>query len=137
MHPFHPAVGLFRCGVFVTPGMKFGTPGFPAPFNTSTTTSCNWLFFESNQRQYQLRFLYFDLPASPNCTEVNLKLYNGFVIAGEPLATLCGHLEPTSRIVRGSQSMMVAVLHVNTEEPVSFRGMHALFEEVSEESLNP
>ena len=75
---------------------------------------------------------------STNCTMNSLKVYNGFSTVSEPLATLCGYLEPGRRAVKGSGQYMTVMLTVSTQE-INFRGFHAIFEEIptGDAHLNP
>ncbi len=121
--------GLFLCNAFLTLG-KFGPPRFPLFFDTHTARQCHWILISSSHKVHQLRFLYFDLPSSPNCSEASLKVYNGFNTEGDSLATLCGDLEPERRTFILVSNVMTAVLKVNEPESCRFRGFHAAFEEV-------
>lgn len=57
-------------------------------------------------------------------------MYRGFNFQGEALATFCGELEPGRRTVLLGSDIMTIVLNVNEQENCSFRGFHAIFEQV-------
>ena len=78
----------------------------------------------------QIRFLYFDLPKSENCTDDSLRLYRGLSLAGGQLvrAPICGPLVgEEERVIRMNTTYFTIQLKLSAYDG-SIRGFHGIME---------
>ncbi len=103
-------------------GERFGPANLPSGPITDTTP-CQWIAFGS----VQVRFKYFDIPSSEECSSNSVAVYNGYG-TGAPLIgkKMCGE-KCDEYIVKGTGSILTVVLEVSS--PGSFKGFYAQFEE--------
>lgn len=119
-------VGQFGCGGFIDPNNKysFGPRNFPTGPIT-TPLDCHWKILGSSR--FQVKFMYFDIPSSNDCTGNHVAVYDGFSTSSPLIENVCG-VKCGDYVVQGTITIMYVRLVVKS--PGSFRGFHAQFEQL-------
>ncbi len=102
-------------------GERFGPANLPSGPITDTTP-CHWIAFGS----VQVRFKYFDIPSSEECSSNSVAVYNGYGTRAPLIEKMCGE-KCDEYIVKGTGSILTVTLEVSS--PGSFKGFYAQFEE--------
>ena len=98
------------------PGYSFG-PANLLSGPILKNISCSWYIFSSG-----VRFKYFDIPSSDECSSNYVAVYDGYGTGGPLIEKMCGE-KCDEYIVEGTKNIMTVVLKVSS--PGSFRGFYA------------